>query len=169
LTFSAAYSGTLHLYAVDWDSYGPRGEAVSVDDGHGLPSVQLAANSFVNGAWIHFPINVAAGGSVVITVDNTADAIQALDDYMAKCGFAPGNSQLQVFEYIFTGVEGVHFLVTLPAARASAAYGVTFGPQTEPDTFGVSWDTPTVNDFMLRTSAQVGVGKKITIFVADLQ
>lgn len=107
--------------------------------------------------------------TVTITVDNTADAIQALDDYMSKCGFAPGNSQLQVFEYTFTGVEGTHFVVALPAARASAAFGVTWGPQTDPDTYGWSWDTPTVNNFMLRTSGQVPVNKKITFFVMDLQ
>jgi hypothetical protein len=53
--------------------------------------------------------------------------------------------------------------------RASANYGVVFGPQTEPDTFGVSWDTPTINGFNLRTSDQVPVGRKITLFVADLQ
>ncbi len=72
LTFSASYSGTLHLYALDWDSYGPRGEDISVDDGHGLQTARLAANSFVAGAWVHAPINVGAGGSVVITVDRTA-------------------------------------------------------------------------------------------------
>ena len=72
LDFASAYSGTLHLYALDWDSYGPRGETVTVDDGQGPRSASLAANSFVAGAWVHAPISVAAGHSVLITVDRTA-------------------------------------------------------------------------------------------------
>ena len=40
--------------------------------GSGPRTVRLAANSFVAGAWIHFPITVGAGGSVVVTVDRTA-------------------------------------------------------------------------------------------------
>jgi hypothetical protein len=69
LTFTTAYSGDLHLYAVDWDALG-RQERITVDDGSGPRSVNLT--SFTNGAWVHFPISVAAGGSVSITVDKTA-------------------------------------------------------------------------------------------------
>ena len=35
LNFANAYSGTLHLYAVDWDAYGATLENVTVDDGSG--------------------------------------------------------------------------------------------------------------------------------------
>ncbi len=71
LNFSTAYSGTLHLYAVDWDAYGGnRYQNVTVDDGSG-PRVASIASSFVQGAWVHAPISVAAGGSVVISVDKT--------------------------------------------------------------------------------------------------
>jgi len=70
LTFAAAYSGTLHLYALDWDKTSRR-EIVYVDDGSGSRSVDLTS-SFNPGAWLHFPINVAAGGTVTIQVDRTA-------------------------------------------------------------------------------------------------
>jgi subtilisin family serine protease len=72
LSFTAAYSGTLHLYALDWDSYGPRGETISVDDGHGPRTAALATGSFTNGAWVHAPISVGPGGTVTITVSRTA-------------------------------------------------------------------------------------------------
>ena len=72
LSFATAYSGTLHLYAVDWDAYGGnRYENITVDDGSG-PRVAHLTSSFVPGAWIHAPITVGAGGSVVVTVDRTA-------------------------------------------------------------------------------------------------
>ena len=70
LTFTNAYSGTLHLYALDWDS-STRRQVVYLDDGSGERSVNLNA-SFNAGAWLHFPINVGAGGTVTIRVDRTA-------------------------------------------------------------------------------------------------
>ncbi|MFI5226148.1 MAG: S8 family serine peptidase, partial [Candidatus Limnocylindrales bacterium] len=72
LTFANAYSGTLHLYAVDWDAYqGNRYENITIDDGSG-PRMATLSSSFVPGAWIHVPITVGAGGSVSVTVDRTA-------------------------------------------------------------------------------------------------
>jgi subtilisin family serine protease/fibronectin type 3 domain-containing protein len=68
LDFTSAYSGSLHLYAVDWDSYG-RLENITVNDGSGPRTVRLTT-SIVNGAWAHFPLSVGAGGSVQITVSN---------------------------------------------------------------------------------------------------
>jgi hypothetical protein len=67
LTFSTAYSGTLHLYAVDWDGTGRR-QTVWVDGGYGPQSVVMST-SFHDGAWLHFPINVSAGGTVTIRAD----------------------------------------------------------------------------------------------------
>ncbi len=66
LDFSAAYSGPIELYAVDWDKQGRR-ETITVDG-------QLAtlSSDFSQGAWVSFPITVAAGGTVTITVDKTA-------------------------------------------------------------------------------------------------
>jgi hypothetical protein len=74
----------------------------------------------------------------------------------------------QSFDYTFLGNEGTHFAVALPVARADANYGVVFGPQTEPDTFGFSYDSKTNTQFMLRTSSQVPAGRKITFIVGNL-
>ena len=70
LTFSSAYSGTLHLYAVDWDGTSRR-QTVYIDDGSGARSISLGS-SFHDGAWLHFPITVAAGGTVSIRADRIA-------------------------------------------------------------------------------------------------
>jgi hypothetical protein len=69
LTFPAAYSGTLHLYAVDWDS-NVRRETITVDDGNG-PQTANISTDFSQGAWVNVPINVAAGGSVTVSVTPT--------------------------------------------------------------------------------------------------
>ena len=66
LTFSTAYSGNLHLYAMDWDTTNRR-ETVSVNDGSGPRTANLSAD-FWQGAWVNAPINVAAGGTVTVTV-----------------------------------------------------------------------------------------------------
>ena len=70
LGFSKAYSGNLHLYALDWDSAGRR-ETITVNDGSGPRSVALSSE-FSNGAWVSIPINVPAAGTVSITVVRTA-------------------------------------------------------------------------------------------------
>jgi hypothetical protein len=72
LTFPAAYSGTLHLYALDWDRAGRR-ESLTVNDGSGLKTANITTD-FSQGAWVHVPINVPAGGSVTISVTLTAGA-----------------------------------------------------------------------------------------------
>ena len=70
LTFTGAYSGTLRVYVVDWDSLGRR-EDVTVNDGSG-PRTANISSDFSQGAWVSAPINVAAGGTVSITVSRTA-------------------------------------------------------------------------------------------------
>ena len=70
LTFTAAYSGTLHLYAVDWGRTSRR-EDITVDDGSG-PRTASLTTAFNAGAWLHFPVTVSAGGSVVVKVVNKA-------------------------------------------------------------------------------------------------
>jgi len=70
LTFSTAYSGTLHLYAIDWDGTSRR-QTVYVDDGSGPRSIPLST-SYHDGAWLHFSINVPAGGTVTIRADRNA-------------------------------------------------------------------------------------------------
>ena len=70
LTFSTAYSGTLHVYVVDWDGLSRR-ENVTVNDGSG-PRTATISSDFSQGAWINVPISVAAGGTVSIVVNRTA-------------------------------------------------------------------------------------------------
>jgi len=66
MNFTAAYTGDLHLYALDWDGAGRR-ETITVN-GHSA----VLSSSFYNGAWVSFPISVAAGGAVTITVQNNS-------------------------------------------------------------------------------------------------
>lgn len=66
LTFAHAFTGNLHLYAVDWDSHARR-ETITA----GSHTVALSSD-FSQGAWVTLPISVAAGGSVPILVDRTA-------------------------------------------------------------------------------------------------
>ncbi len=65
LTFSSAYSGTVHIYAVDWDALGRR-ETITVNDGSG-PQIANIATDFSQGAWVNVLINVAAAGTVTVT------------------------------------------------------------------------------------------------------
>jgi len=71
LNFDAAYSGQLHLYALDFGTPTARRERITVDDGSGATTVALDSD-FTQGAWVTVPINVAAGGAVRVTVDRTA-------------------------------------------------------------------------------------------------
>ena len=59
LSFPSAYSGTLRLYAIDWDSTDRR-ESVTVDDGTGPHTVNITTD-FSQGAWMTFPVTVTAG------------------------------------------------------------------------------------------------------------
>jgi hypothetical protein len=72
LDFASAYSGTLHLYALDWDSTSRR-ERITIADGSGARTVELSA-AFDQGLWVHAPISVAGGGSVTIRIARTAGA-----------------------------------------------------------------------------------------------
>jgi hypothetical protein len=70
LTFTSAYIGMLHLYAVDWAST-TRREDITVEVGAVSRTAQLTT-SFNGGAWIHYPVTVQAGGSIVIRAEGTA-------------------------------------------------------------------------------------------------
>jgi subtilisin family serine protease len=76
LTFSSAYSGVVHLYMVDWGGAGRR-QDVTLDDGAG-PRTASLTTSFLNGAWVHFPVTVNAGGTVTIRAINRAGATNAV-------------------------------------------------------------------------------------------
>jgi hypothetical protein len=69
LTFSTAYSGSIHIYALDWDSVSRR-ETITVNDGSG-PQTANITTDFSQGAWVNVPINVAAGGTVTVSVTRT--------------------------------------------------------------------------------------------------
>src|SRR5206468_13020771 len=68
-TFTSAYSGTIHVYAVDFDNLGRR-EIITINDGSGPKTANLNAD-FSLGAWVNVPINVAAGGTVTVTATRT--------------------------------------------------------------------------------------------------
>jgi subtilase family serine protease len=72
LSFSSSYSGNLELYALDWDSLS-RSETIDVNDGSSPETADLST-PFVDGAWMVFPISVAPGGTVTITVQVTGGA-----------------------------------------------------------------------------------------------
>ena len=76
LTFSTAFSGAIHLYALDWDGLGRR-ESITINDGSG-PQTANITTDFTQGAWVSANINVAAGGTVNITVTNTAGTANAV-------------------------------------------------------------------------------------------
>ena len=70
LTFSTAYGGSIHVYALDWDNAG-RPETITVNDGSG-PQTANITTDFSQGASVNVPINVAAGRTVTVTVTRTA-------------------------------------------------------------------------------------------------
>src|SRR5262249_19886622 len=70
LSFPNAYSGNLRLYALDWDS-NTRRESITINDGNG-PQTKVLAADFSQGAWVTFPVNVAASGTISISVTRTA-------------------------------------------------------------------------------------------------
>jgi subtilisin family serine protease/fibronectin type 3 domain-containing protein len=87
LAFSAAYSGMFHLYAVDWDSTARR-ENVTVNDGTTTRTINITT-SFNGGAWMHVPVSVGAGGSVLVTVDRVAGPNAVLSGIFLGGGAAP--------------------------------------------------------------------------------
>ena len=66
LQFTNAYTGTLQLYVLDWDSTSRR-ETITVNDGSG-PQVANLTAAFDQGAWLAFPVAVPSNGTVTITV-----------------------------------------------------------------------------------------------------
>jgi hypothetical protein len=87
LTFASAWSGTVHLYALDWDTT-ERRQTVTVNDGT-TSKVVAISTAFNNGAWIHAPVSVGSGGSVVITVDRTGGANALLSGVFLGGGGTP--------------------------------------------------------------------------------
>jgi len=76
MTFANAYTGAIHVYTVDFDSLGRR-ETITINDGSG-PQTANITTDFTQGAWVSANINVAAGGTVTVTVTNTAGTANAV-------------------------------------------------------------------------------------------
>ena len=94
LGFTSAYSGNLHLYAVDWDSTA-RNETITVNDGSGPREVVLSA--FHEGDWVSVPINVAAAGTVSITVHSNVSSNAVLSGvFLGEAGAPPVNAPAEL-------------------------------------------------------------------------
>ncbi len=129
LSFSAAYSGTLHLYAVDWDKQ-ERRETITVNG-----QTAVLSSDFSQGAWVSFPISVTAGGTVTITVDRTANSTAVLSGIMLGDGGSPPaipvssvpqgswTGQVGSAGYLLPDWNGVQDLSDLPGATASLVQG----------------------------------------------
>lgn len=105
LSFNAAYSGNIHLYALDWDSTARR-ESISVDDGSG-PRTVLLNSEFNKGAWVSLPIGVAAGGSVTISVTREAGNNAVLSGiFLGEAGLPPANGGQELSKGGWVGAFG---------------------------------------------------------------
>jgi hypothetical protein len=129
LAFAHAYTGNLHLYAVDWDSHARR-ETITV----GGKTVALSSD-FSQGAWVTFPISVPAGGSVSISVARTAGANAVLSGlfigdtgalWSVKSTSAPQGNWVGAYGsagYDLGAWTGSGDLFSLPTATVSLAQG----------------------------------------------
>jgi fibronectin type 3 domain-containing protein len=105
LDFNAAYSGTMHLYVVDWDST-TRRQNVTVTDGTTTKTIAMTS-SYNQGAWLHFPVNVPSGGSVHITADYVAGYNPNIDGiFLGGPGAPPGPPPPPPNEVDSPGVQG---------------------------------------------------------------
>jgi hypothetical protein len=105
LSFASAYSGNLHLYAMDWDST-TRRESIVVNDGSGPRTIALSSE-FKNGAWVSFPISVAAAGSVTITVNHEAGSNAVLSGvFLGETGAPPSNTPQELSKGGWVGAFG---------------------------------------------------------------
>ena len=132
LTFHAAYSGNLRLYAVDWDS-GARQESIAVGGQSLIFSNKWGA--FSKGQWAIFPVVVAAGGSVTITVTRQAGANAVLSGIflgdegspptVASTGAPQGNwvGTYGSLGYDLAAWTGSSDLASLPSASLSLEHG----------------------------------------------
>lgn len=134
LSFASAYSGSLHLYAVDWDKQGRR-ESIAVNDGSGPREVDIGSE-FSEGAWVSFPISVAAGGAVTITVSRTAGPNAVLSGvFLGNEGAPPATTGQELSKGGWVGAVGSAGydlagwygssgdLVSLPGATVTLVHG----------------------------------------------
>ena len=129
LTFAQAYSGTLHLYSVDWDS-SDRRQLITVNG-----QTASLGTAFNNGAWVQFPVNVPANGTVTITVDRTAGANAVLSGiFLGDTGAPPAASFTSAPQGNWAGTYGASGyalgawnqgsdVVSMPSATVSLVQG----------------------------------------------
>ena len=129
LSFASGYNGSLHVYAVDWDST-TRREMVTVNG----QTAELSS-SFHNGAWLSFPIEVGANGTATITVDRTAGANAVLSGiFLGEAGSPPAIATSSAPQgswvgyegssgYDLAGWNGTNDLVSLPDASVDLLHG----------------------------------------------
>jgi hypothetical protein len=132
LSFTAAYTGNLHLYAVDWDKV-TRRETITVNG----QTAELSAD-FSQGAWVSFPVSVAAGGAVTITVDRTFGPNAVLSGvFLGDAGAPPAASITKAPQggwvgtygaggYDLLGFGGSSDVTSLPSASASVVQGTRY-------------------------------------------
>jgi hypothetical protein len=104
LSFTNSYSGNLRLYAVDWDGSARR-ETVTVN---GQPTA--LGGSFNQGDWVTLPITVSAGGTVTITVANTAGSGNAVLSgiFLGDAGTPPSPPYTTAPQGNWVGVHGTN-------------------------------------------------------------
>jgi hypothetical protein len=99
LHFKEAYTGDLHLYAVDWDGESRR-ETITV-----AGQTALLLKSFHGGAWASFPIEVSAGDSLTITVERNGGPNAVLSGVFLGASGAPPAPGLLISAYFNPGYE----------------------------------------------------------------
>jgi len=129
LKFKSAYTGDLRLYALDWDSTARR-ELISVDG-----QTADLSSSFNQGAWVTFPISVAAGETVSITVTREAGANAVLSGlFLGDAGPPPAIASTSAPQGSWVGAygsagydlgawNGESDLASMPSASVSLAQG----------------------------------------------
>ncbi len=129
LSFTAAYSGDLHLYAVDWDKQGRR-EMITVNG-----QTAVLSSDFSKGAWVSFPVSVAAGGTITITVDRTAGVNAVLSGiFLGDAGLPPAIpvskepqgswvGQVGSQGYLLADWDGTQDVSNMPGVTATLAQG----------------------------------------------
>jgi uncharacterized membrane protein/phosphodiesterase/alkaline phosphatase D-like protein len=122
LTFNGAYSGSLHVYAVDFDSLGRR-ETITVNDGSRPLTASLNVD-FSQGAWFNVPINVAAGGTVSITVNRTA-GVNAVVSGVLLGGAVPPSAPTAVTA---TGLDASSIKVMWNGSVGATSYKIQRSP-----------------------------------------
>ncbi len=101
LTFSKAFTGNLHLYALDWDSSARR-EVITVSG-----KATTLSSSFHEGAWAEVPISVKAGETLPITVERTGGANAVLSGiFLGDTGAPPVAASPSAPEGTWTGAVG---------------------------------------------------------------